>query len=378
MKLTVNKYLNARQGAPSTAAPNPMYHHPGTILTIDKVHAGTAIQGNSIWYHCPDDGYFYWSGGFAETDFQLGATHLHDFTEEEQVRILLSVKTDTIHQLEKAIGDDYNGSGVSVDNNAPGKYALIIFTTKDIRHITHVLFRGILVPVTTSTISDATLFTFWDTDSPLKMGGSIGRDGVQGHGSRTLKVKKDNVTYLLTCFHVLLKEYMHIGRYKSTSQNPKLFAGYPFRNAQTSDLKYQIVDGIYNSGFDYAVALIPDYLTHSIENHVGKNDIKIKECYTYNEQIKSKGKKITVYGCMTEKKEGEIITPCADMKIKPNSFKTTNIIIADDIAQHGDSGAPVIDEDNRLVGYVIGGSKASNQTYIMPFYKIAEKGYIAI
>lgn len=63
MKLTVNKYLNARIGEATTNAACQLYKSPGDTIDVEDVLVGTEIDGNNIWYKNKEDGCFYWSGG---------------------------------------------------------------------------------------------------------------------------------------------------------------------------------------------------------------------------------------------------------------------------------------------------------------------------
>lgn len=63
MKVIVEKYLNARAGAPSVNAPCPRYLAPGTELIVDGIkYKGDRIDGNDDWMKDSADNYF-WTGG---------------------------------------------------------------------------------------------------------------------------------------------------------------------------------------------------------------------------------------------------------------------------------------------------------------------------
>ena len=100
MKLTINKYLNARVQQPFTHSVCQFYKNPGDTIEIDDVLIGTEIDGNSIWYHCKDDGCFYWSGGIAEQDFVLQGKIINraDF-----FQIINSIKNDKSFYLSKTV-----------------------------------------------------------------------------------------------------------------------------------------------------------------------------------------------------------------------------------------------------------------------------------
>ncbi len=63
MKVIVEKYLNARAGAPSVNAICPRYLVPGTELIVDGIiYKGDRIDGNDDWMK-DSSGNYYWTGG---------------------------------------------------------------------------------------------------------------------------------------------------------------------------------------------------------------------------------------------------------------------------------------------------------------------------
>ena len=49
--------------------------------------------------------------------------------------------------------------------------------------------------------------------------------------------------------------------------------------------------------------------------------------------------------------------------------KYLDVIVAEIISMPGDSGAPVVTADNRLLGYIIGGNKLDT-SFILPFCQL--------
>lgn len=374
MKLTVNKNLNARTGAPLTTAPNPYYREPGQVLEIDNPVVGTSIDGNAIWYHCTDDNQYYWSGGFEEEAFVLGDTQLNNYTQEEQVEILMTFLNDKRLLLGKT-ASLYKGIGYGNKNGVTENgLAITVYVTEKepVATIpTYFNYRGIQLPTDICETGADRRFGFWDGGPPYQLGGSIGREGMIDFGTRTLKVTKDNKIYVLGCFHVLLPDLQGEGYYDYNPHDDRK-AIYPFGSVPPGKT-FRIQDGIYNNEFDYAVALLPAADAPNLHNVVGNGrvPVKNKDIYTKDDQKTSKGRKIIMHGTVTSDAQGEIVTPYTSMQIGNDPFETIEIIVTTPIATFGDSGAPVIDEENnKLVGYVIGGS--DTQTYIMPYYKLRD------
>lgn len=377
MKLTVNKYLNARQGAPSTAAPNPMYHNPGTILTIDKVHAGTAIQGNSIWYHCPDDGYFYWSGGFAEDGFDLKPENKIIDIKDADPGLAKALVESVIPKFIEKYSYSYSGVG-SGDTNHGLDIVISVADRKDLllsqpKLQESIIFNGYTIGVRVMEqekfTADANIYS--DQVLPLVMGGSVGNQATGATGTRGLKLEYNKETVLLTCYHVACDNLL---KNKITSYNnsditvrlPSLKSG-----SGVGYFSGKVIAGQLGGYIDYALVRVTnDVITSNILT------IGIPEAYysALDSNDLSVGKTLKTFGCISRKSIGKITKAAVSSSYVYVTYKhigdlkVYGTIETEKISVEGDSGAVVVDDSNKIVGIII----ASNSTnsLVMPYYRL--------
>jgi hypothetical protein len=380
MKVTVNKYLNARMAEPRTTAPNPYYHEPGTVLEIDRIVSGTVIEGNAIWYHSAEDDHYYWSGGFYERKFILADTHLHSFKPDEQVQILNTAISALETEL-KAKTPGYQGIGIGYKNDNPALgLALIIFVDQSIsaQSISNdTEHRGIWVPVVTSPVSAIKHQLAWD-EFPLKMGGSITRPDEKGHGSRGLLFQKmeqgklnHERIYLLTCCHVLFYSRIEKGKgYSYSDTGEGLKACMPYTN-NSGDSPPPITEAEYNQSYDYAMVDVTEWYNDKDIQFVVDKDNKVPgDAYTRIELSARPGMKVTAFGSVSGKQVSEITHINVTVTIADKNMVFRNVWKARKLSQGGDSGAPVIntEDGNRVVGYIIAGN--DEYSVIMPLDNI--------
>lgn len=214
-----------------------------------------------------------------------------------------------------------------------------------------------------------------DGNVPVMPGKSISRMNNKATGTISLKVKKkiDGVEtfYALSCYHVLCNnEYLNgISEVRRTqdASNPKevKIPGDAVKHGGTSI--GNIGWGEINENVDAAVALLNDasFLSDEIDQ-LGKpagiysviaddeNDLTVSFCGAKSGLVKDK----LVKGCHAN---------------RPAKLPIGNIVFKDFIQIEkcsipGDSGAPVIDKFNRLIGIIAGSDPQF--TYVIPIHNI--------
>ncbi len=387
MKVTVNKYLNARIGEASTNATCKFYHIPGETIEIDDVLVGTDIDGNSVWYHCKDDGCYYWSGGIVEVDFWFQNKTILTINENAQIAWVKNLQNDKEWELRKKI-EGYIGCAIGFKNDDPLQgISLVIYVDRKRNNTNYQLpsiiyYKGVQIPtdikeiikaehqyVIGGIIKDMLL----DNDSPLQMGGTICPSNLIASGTRGLKLKKGNDFYLLTCFHVLLHDIKQQGFY--IDNGDERYANYPNpkKNHQNIKIrKIKIKEGFYNSFYDYATAILEN--SDDVVNSF--NAQRFKGFYDDSDIGILKGKNVTMVGSSSLMQRGLVQDMNAVIFIENNTFGFNNIIVSEKISTKGDSGAAVVDDDNKLVGIIIGGNDV-NKSFILPIHKLVlNKDYL--
>lgn len=388
MKITVKKYLNARSGKPSIAAPNPFYKSPGDVLDIHDVVLGDEIEGNAIWYRCTLDACYYWSGGFTETHFLIPGLDFYTLTDQLKIAVIRQARYLLTTQLQQEI-EGYRGNGIGLKNNNYTRgIALIVYVEKKInpRILTKpaaktVNLFGFSIPIDIIEIGNGSTHNyeslnkqkakFLESDIPLQLGGSISNTSGNKYGSRTLKVVKNNRPFLLTCFHVALREMV-------ISSDPIRYTGdgdknaiYPSPNGTPTNTRQQlgkIAEGQYDDLYDYALIEIPNI--SSINNIMV--DTPVSGYYEKDELHQLVNQSVTMAGATSYRQSGVVFSiesTIRDISIGSTFRSYENIIVSEKISEVGDSGGPVIDQRGKLVGYIVGGN-SFDKTYITPFYNL--------
>lgn len=397
MKVTANSYLNARTNQASTKMPNPFFVQPGDIIEIDDVLCGEEIEGNCIWYH-GTDGNFYWSGGVENTNFLLEKKTFDSLGSNDQMNFIASLKNDMLNQWQNR--PDIIGYGAGRKNNATGGAACLVVYV-DVKLAANdpksavppsIQYKGYNIPTDVVAIkrfethqynpnNKANSFTLKaEQGTPIYCGGKISPVGSAVYGTRTLKVLYNNETCLLTCFHVMLP-----GEVKDEQRlffNGELPRNGVFPNGRDT---LKVVRGVYDEKFDFSLLKIDDVLLKNVywQLPVPLHESPIRDFYKPDEIIQ--GMQVTCFGATSGPQTGVIESVRVDADIVMNEVKRhyKDIIITDKISEPGDSGAPVVGPDNRLIGYIVGGTDPSvpdseAKSVVIPWHRIPGSQLIQI
>lgn len=390
MKLTINKYLNARISEASTKATYNFYRSPGDTIEIDNVLVGEEIDGNSIWYHCKDDGCYYWSGGIVEEEFEISNNSI---TNENAIEILTSLQNDRSFYLSKKIVG-YKGLGIGYKNGNPQfTLCLIVFVEKKIAEPQlqnsfivprYIFYKGVKITTDVKEVLRPATHGYKDylnneklipdnNFTPMAIGASISGTNpkVDGYGTRTIKVNKGIDVFLMSCFHVLFYDkILSEGDCFFNNINSSRKATFPspiINSTGKTNFEDSVVEGEISGYYDYSLVklqntfeIVNKFENDTIVSFVERKDIKALINVT-----------VTSIGATSYKQSGIITEIRSEILIDCKGFqrKYLDVIVAEKMSMPGDSGAPVVTFDNKLLGYIIGGNK-DNVTYILPFYRL--------
>jgi hypothetical protein len=234
MKVTISKYLNARIGESSTHAACQFYQTPGKTIEIDDVLVGESIDGNSIWYHCKDDGCYYWAGGIAEESIGLQIFAPPIELKSKPVDFQYKLINNALSEFTRFF-DQQNISAL-LPELVDGEVILVVCSNKPISSLPDViLFHGYLIRVRRENTRIITPHTpiqiFQDVTEPLVMGGSLAYVSADERkvptviGTRGLKLYLNNTPVLLTCYHVACIQLM--SQRKSEFENTEINISIP-------------------------------------------------------------------------------------------------------------------------------------------------------
>ena len=212
--------------------------------------------------------------------------------------------------------------------------------------------------------------------SPLAIGASISNNTSNqvssGYGTRTLLVKKNDKHYLLSCFHVLLYNtvnttndliYNKLSGEEAVFPSPLINITFPNNNRFT----HPIVEGEFSGFYDYGLVELqsPFEVQNNFDNTIITEFVERENVELYaNTQV-------TANGATSYKQTGKITSIKAEIDLKCRGVirRYFNVIVTDKLSMPGDSGAPVVTNDNKLLGYIVGGN-GENTSFIIPFYNL--------
>jgi S1-C subfamily serine protease len=369
MFVTVNCYLNQRIGAPDTASIIAGYLVPGSKVEIKKIVAGTEIESNNIWYQT-DEGY-YWSGGFAETEFEFSQTKIDSFPPFDQLEILGSAKNYFFDKISKSV-EGFSGLSVSNKLDKPksasafhfivqvnaGSAALALSPYPD-----GLKYRGINIPVN-FIASSHTHASF--------LGDKIKREELNDWGTCGFFAKSVNSPdcYLVTNYHVLCGDFIEKKIFSITPENA-LNKKVVYGAEETGVLAYAKLD------FFNDIALVKTTSAKSNNdnkiNKIGQITgilplMDIKKALSINDNPVVK-----LYGAASQGvMRGEIVSCSSSQPIfyLDGLFRQPiyDLIQATKLSTKGDSGSAVVNGANELVGILVADDDQSS--YIIPIERI--------
>ncbi|MBS1511135.1 MAG: hypothetical protein JST86_09855 [Bacteroidetes bacterium] len=377
MKLTVNKYLNARIGSASTGAACQFYRSPGDTITIDQIIMGDELDGNSVWYHCSDDGCYYWSGGIEETTFEItGTDYYQQLSDRELMTILGEAKNyfwnlfiKTMPELTGMyIGDKTTGGAVALEN-----YALVFQVLQKsnssgnpIPPVLH--YKGLTIKTDVTSAQTAVL-------QQAKPGDSIARtNGLSHWGTLSIKVSRKEEEglffYLLTNYHVAAYDLVAAGVYDfdltAVNISDRSIVSSPQSNTLNGQTEIGAVsDGVLNATLDAALVLMNDGAdaanTTGNATAIDKTPLDVQGTSQY------KNSQVTLYGAKSMIQPSTITSVNSSQIFSYNNgnlfIRLHNLIQLQQCSQPGDSGSPIL-LGNKIIGILVGADDTSS--YVIP------------
>lgn len=216
---------------------------------------------------------------------------------------------------------------------------------------------------------------------PKQLGLSCSRKDSKATGTIGLMVYKnnENTPYLLSCYHVLCSNEMKSGDaiyVKDKSKDATIIS--PSKTDSKNDQTYAIAEvseGILNHQMDVALAKISEQnlLQNVFYNyngrvngitHISSGDIRKRKVYLFG---RSSGKSS---GVIKDNYQGLVYLKGYPEKALKGG-ELWNLIVTSKISEKGDSGAAVVDANNRVIGILVGGN--SKSSYVIPISTIINK-----
>lgn len=365
MHVTVNKYLNARVGRPSTNVPCPVYHEPGTILEIDQLVSGDNLDGNSIWYHCKQNSYYYWSGGITEFDFSMDSIAL----DENQMKTILGEAIKYYWNYWKLTIPGL--TGVYPDENNKLVFQLRQENVRGENIPAIINYRGI-------SAETLVMQTSYGKPELITPGNSVSRITEMNElGTIGLKVSRNeisgNIDYVLTNYHVaafdLIASKRFSYRFPPDITNRQIMV--PAQKFASDGQKFigALFEGRLSSFHDIALIKLND--GDDAANRI--DDFTITDFINVIENPSQHiGKNATIYGGASGKKSARIISVhSSQIFVYPNNhqLELIELIQIEKFSKGGDSGSPVV-LNKKIIGIHVGSD--DQFSYAIPIKRILD------
>ena len=349
------------------------YLPAGSVIEVTRIEAGKMLDGISVWFFA-EDGFYYWGGGVNFNDESVfGDWQI--LSEDLQKALLESLVADELFWFQKkVVGYVGCGWGYKNDDEKRG-LAVSMFVSKktpDTVLNDTIRYKGYNILIDVKEVSPFKHHTYKeglpplqsDIFDPIEMGGSISLQNSSSFGTRSLILKnKENKDCLMTCFHVLLAKYMDQDKFQ-TSPSQMVFADSPSpkRNPKNAILRknIKVIEGRFNSYYDFDVTELPPKTRYTN----AFNDFVFKDYYLLEDLKSLVGKVVTMGGAASSQQSGIVKDVQGSIDIE-GGYSYSNVVITEKISIGGDSGAPVVDQNGKLVGIVVAGDE-QERTLVLP------------
>lgn len=354
MLLTVNKNLNIRIGSPSTSASCPGFLKPGDNIDLDTILPGNELDGNAIWYKSKK-GYYYWSGGVTEVDFEWPGIVL---TSELRYAIVNDILHNYCSKYRKDI-PGYIGCGAGTDENGNPVIKILVDKRKgEVAVSPFIVHKGVRLQTLLELVPTPVLHGFRPGDDvigELKKGSAAVAVKFDGHSQR----------FLLGSYHVMASRQL---KHNKTIVDDKDNLSVTLKNNSGGSIVLKVFEGEFSALYDYAIAVIPD----DINWHNKYEHISISGAYTELDVRAAVGEFVKSLGAITQSR-AQVLDGLYEVTLEGYSFK--QVVRTQRLSVPGDSGAVVIGNDKRVIGIILGGDEDGN-SYLIPAYQLVKRGVI--
>lgn len=222
-----------------------------------------------------------------------------------------------------------------------------------------------------------------DFTLPKRPGCSISRQTVHESGTLGLRVFKGDKAYFLSCYHVLCSHELNNGYFNFSEENTQGDATVisPSNEDKGEVVKMgKVTEGLLTNELDCAIVMVDDPL--NITNRVCSIEKVPGPPLTITEDHANARWPVVSVGRTSGEINGHVRYAHTNCDIKywiRDKWQTVTmkgLIWTDQVSAGGDSGAAVLDSDNKVIGIIIANS--GSFTYILPIQRILSKFSLTI
>jgi hypothetical protein len=211
-----------------------------------------------------------------------------------------------------------------------------------------------------------------NTNIPKRPGCSISRLNNDDTGTIGLKVFKGGKSYILSCYHVLCSTELQNRIFDLTPTAPAgdrtvICPGKKDQGNQGDGIG-MVMEGKFHDFMDCAIAALNDDV--DVEQRICRIDQEPAGIIVIGTEHTQPRLKVFMSGRTSGFRDAKIKSPFTSTDITYSIGKVTlsGLIATTPLAQEGDSGAVVFDEDCNVVGIVV--ARSPSDTYIIPIERI--------
>ena len=371
MKLIATYPLYKRTDASNNALPVGFINGGDAVEVIDVLF-GKYLDGINTWYKA-EDGYYYWSGGFAVNGFVLPGRNYFSLDADEQNE-LVSEAILHCYTSFKAKGIDFNGISATVkrkDNVTLGYYTITVYVAakndKSLVQVpAEVVYKGFSIPTDVLQVQKS---------EACGLSNSISRKGVNVFGTAGIVLKKKNTEYLLTNYHVACDDLLASGIYAvdetSVPANNNIVQPATIFNGNA------VIGALSEARLDFFIDAALIELNVNIQNNI--HGISITGVFdTGDNKVRNdlRNRRIRLWGAKTNSLltgKLEDLNVIVDIGYNYGITKTLFGMFRATLvspAEEGDSGAAVIDDNGMFIGLLVSKGFGDNNIYIIPSHTI--------
>ena len=205
---------------------------------------------------------------------------------------------------------------------------------------------------------------------PFELGISISREyDNDATGSVGLLLQKHGVSdkkYIISCYHVFCSPELMNNNKTFSSENLQAILRCPSCFDKGTNKIGHVIMGQVNSESDFAIAELKDdfqFTNTLFSTQNSPNGFKTVVPEDKNKSVKMCGR---TSGFKTGKIKSHYASQTIDYKKNGVTQYIKGLVEIDPISQGGDSGAPVLDENNKVIGLIVSGNATSS--YVLPVF----------
>lgn len=210
---------------------------------------------------------------------------------------------------------------------------------------------------------------------PKQLGMGCSRKEHKAFGTIGLKVRRNDKSYLLSCYHVLCPVEFNKGQaaFAGATENAVISPGELHRTKDPQIIGH-ITEGRFDGFIDAAIAELTEDGKSLINQYFDNNGVPKGVRVVSAKDAKARIQ-VKLVGKTSKLELGKLVHHYQKVTFFPKSpaglDRLFDLIVTSKISGKGDSGATVVDASNNVIGMLVGGNE--NSSYVIPINTILNR-----